>query len=201
LPVLGVPDGPFLEQASPEGLAAFEEQLQVLEQAGYTVQHVEAMNNIAEINHRHMRMVFAEMAQVHAAWFAQYEPLYRSRTVAAIREGQEVSSEELADARAGRIFLRIDLAALMALHGIVLWVCPSAMGAAPEGLEATGSPIMNLPWTHAGLPAISLPAGRAANGLPLGLQCTGGYMADEQLVAWVEPIASVLERRFLRRNL
>ena len=51
---------------------------------------------------------------------------------------------------------------------------------------------MNLPWTHAGLPAIALPAGRAKNGLPLGLQVAGKFMADEQLVTWAKPMAEVL---------
>ena len=80
----------------------------------------------------------------------------------------------------------------MAQHGIDLWLSPAAPGPAPEGLTSTGDPAMNLPWTHAGLPAIALPAGRAANGLPLGLQVVGAFMADEQLVAWAEPMAGVL---------
>jgi Asp-tRNA(Asn)/Glu-tRNA(Gln) amidotransferase A subunit family amidase len=57
---------------------------------------------------------------------------------------------------------------------------------------------MNLPWTHAGLPVITLPAGKAANGLdgldglPLGLQCAADFMADEKLVGWTEGISGLL---------
>jgi Asp-tRNA(Asn)/Glu-tRNA(Gln) amidotransferase A subunit family amidase len=51
---------------------------------------------------------------------------------------------------------------------------------------------MNLPWTHAGMPAISLPAGYAANGLPLGLQCVGAFMADESLLEWTIPLAKIV---------
>ena len=43
---------------------------------------------------------------------------------------------------------------------------------------------MNLPWTHTGMPAITVPAGKAANGLPLGLQCVARADADESLLAW-----------------
>jgi Asp-tRNA(Asn)/Glu-tRNA(Gln) amidotransferase A subunit family amidase len=192
LPVLSVPEGPYLAQASPEGLAAFEKQLTLLEKAGYTLRRVTAMEDIEVINRRHSRIVFAEMAQVHAAWFAQYESLYRPRTAAAIREGQEVSAEELALARADIEKLRVQLEALMSQAGIDLWVCPSAPGPPPEGLTSTGSPLMNLPWTQAGLPAISLPAGRAANGLPLGFQCVGAYMADERLLKWAAPMAEIV---------
>jgi Asp-tRNA(Asn)/Glu-tRNA(Gln) amidotransferase A subunit family amidase len=65
-----------------------------------------------------------------------------------------------------------------------MWVCPSAPGPAPEGIENSGDPTMNLPWTHAGMPVITLPAGWAENGLPLGLQFVARFGGDEYLAAW-----------------
>jgi Asp-tRNA(Asn)/Glu-tRNA(Gln) amidotransferase A subunit family amidase len=192
LPVLGVPDGPYLTQASVEAITAFEKQLTLLEKAGYTIRHVDTFPDIEGINRHHTRMVFAEMAVVHASWFAQYEALYRPRTAAALREGQTVGEEELTEARAGRAILRTDLETLMQYNGIDLWISPATTEPAPEGLESTGSPIMNLPWTYAGLPAITFPAGLAANKLPLGLQCVGATMGDEDLLAWTAPIADLL---------
>src|SRR5256885_9499070 len=67
LPVLGVPDGPYLVQASTEALDAFERQLALLQNAGYTVRRVAALGDIEAIHRRHLRLVFAEMAHVHAA--------------------------------------------------------------------------------------------------------------------------------------
>jgi Asp-tRNA(Asn)/Glu-tRNA(Gln) amidotransferase A subunit family amidase len=191
-PVLGVPEGAYLAQASAEGLAAYERQLRLLAAAGYSVIRVAALEQIEAINRRHLTIVCAEMAQVHASWFAQYESLYRPRTAAAIREGQSVDAETLTGARAGRVQLRAELEALMDRYGIDVWVAPAAPGPAPEGIHTTGNSVMNLPWTHAGLPTLSLPAGRAENGLPLGLQCVGAFMADEQLVAWAADLAEIL---------
>jgi Asp-tRNA(Asn)/Glu-tRNA(Gln) amidotransferase A subunit family amidase len=192
LPILGVPDGPYLEQASPEGLAAFEHQLVLLKQAGYTVRRVKVLEEIDIINRQHSRLVFAEMAQVHSEWFTHYASLYRPRTASAIREGQEVNAEELSVLRASPVRLRAELEMLMAQAGIEMWVCPSAPGAAPEGITSTGSPLMNLPWTHAGMPAISLPAGYAANGLPLGLQCVGASMMDEYVLKWTASLVKAI---------
>jgi Asp-tRNA(Asn)/Glu-tRNA(Gln) amidotransferase A subunit family amidase len=195
LPVLGVPEGPYLAQASAEALAAFEDQISLLAQAGYTVRRVNAFNDIEEINRRHTRMVFAEMAEVHTLWFAQYEALYRPRTAAALHEGQTVGKEELAQARNGRDMVRANVEALMAEAGIDAWISPATTGPAPEGLDSTGSPIMNLPWTYIGLPAITFPAGLAANGLPIGLQCVGATLADEALLAWVAPMEGLFAAR------
>ncbi len=194
-PVLGVPEGPYLKQASPEALAAFEGQLKHLQENGYSVRRVAALGDIALIAQRHRKMIAAEMAQVHAQWFPQSEPLYRPQTAAMIREGQKVTAEELAEGRAGRGKLRAQLEALMADAGVDLWVSPAAPGPAPEGISSTGDPAMNLPWTHAGLPTITLPAGLAPNGLPMGLQLVAPFMADEHLLVWAEAVAQKFSRK------
>ncbi len=66
---------------------------------------------------------------------------------------------------------------------------PSAPGAAPLTLNSTGEPIFNAVWTVLHVPAITLPAAVAANGLPVGVQLVGAYGADYGLLAsaaWAE---------------
>ncbi|BCL80671.1 glutamyl-tRNA amidotransferase subunit A [Ktedonobacteria bacterium brp13] len=192
MPVLAVPDGPYLAQASSEALVAFEQQLALLENAGYTIKRVATLGDIQAINLRHQQLTNAEMAQVHKTWFADYASLYRPRTAETIRAGQKVSVKQVAQASAGRALLRLELEAFMKQEEIDLWVCPAAVGPAPEGIVKTGDTVMNLPWTHAGMPTLTLPVGKAANGLPLGLQVVGPAMADEQLLTWAGPMADVL---------
>lgn len=191
-PVLGVPDGPYLAQASPEGLAAFEQHLARLASAGYTIRRVPAFADIEAINTRHRRLTIAEMAATHADWFAAHEPRYRPRTAALIRDGREVGAAEIEAARAGRQQLRAELEAAMRDAGLDLWAAPPARGAAPAGIDATGDPIMNGPWTHSGMPVVVLPAGRDPEGLPLGVQFIAPYGADEPLLAWAEGLAAAL---------
>ena len=69
-------------------------------------------------------------------------------------------------------------------HGARPLALAAATGPAPAGLDATGDPVMNLPWTHAGLPTLVLPAGRSRGGLPMGLQLAARFGADEELLAW-----------------
>lgn len=192
LPVFGVPEGPYLRQVSPEGLSAFERQLKLLAQGGYAVKRVPALQDISSIAQRHRKMIAAEMAQIHSRWFSQYETLYRPETAALIHEGQKVGAHESAEGRASRGKLREQLQALMSERNVDLWVSPAAPGPAPEGISSTGDPAMNMPWTHAGLPTITLPAGSAANSLPLGMQIVARYMEDERLLEWCEALAAVL---------
>ena len=123
-------------------------------------------------------MVAAEMARVHAAWFRRYGDLYRPKSVEIIQKGQTISDETLETLCLKQLEFRQALGRLMASKGIDFWVCPPATDHAPKGLETTGDPIMNLPWTHAGFPAMTLPAGVDVDGLPQGIQVCGRFMMD-----------------------
>ncbi|MEU5208142.1 amidase [Streptomyces sp. NPDC020742] len=181
-PVLGIPAGPYLERAGDEALAAFDEQAELLRAAGYTVHEVPVMDDFEQIVDQLFTMNRYEVARAHADWFARYGDRYRPETTAAIRQGQAIAAADHAAARTRRTAFRERLAADGAAAGVEVWIAPSATGPAPADLTTTGSSIMCLPWSNAGLPALSLPAGRAANGLPLGLQLVGGSGADEALL-------------------
>ncbi len=192
-PVLGIPVGPYLERATEEGRLHFHGVCTRLVENGYLITPIEAMPDFDDICQRHNLIVAAEAARVHADWFARYGDLYHSQTTELVRRGQSVSDETLTDALRGCSQLRTELGELMMAHHIDLWIAPAATGPAPLGLDSTGDPVMNLPWTHGGLPAISLPCGTNEAGLPLGLQIIGGWYQDEQLLAWAE----MLERVFV----
>lgn len=194
-PVLGIPEGPYLEHASDEMIEAFRATCDKLAAAGYMVKSVETMTDFQAIYDRHYLIVAAEAAQVHAHWFAQYEERYHERTADLIRRGQQVSQTELEEARAGREALRHELTMAMNQEGIDLWLSPAAPGAAPAGLDRTGDPVMNLPWTHSGLPTLNLPMGRNAAGLPLGLQVAGRWYADEALLEWALELETVISEQ------
>ena len=66
---------------------------------------------------------------------------------------------------------------------------PPALGTAPKGLGATGDPAFCVLWTLLGMPAVTLPLMRGANGLPLGVQLVGRRHFDGRLLRtarWLE---------------
>ncbi|MBI3159125.1 MAG: amidase [Chloroflexi bacterium] len=191
-PTLGVPAGPYLEHAEPVMRAHFEELRGRLAAAGYEIREVAAMPDYEDIRARHNRILAAEAAAVHAGWFAQFEEKYHPKTAELIRSGQAIGAAQLEQDRFGRVSLRNHLTELMIHHEIELWISPSAPGPAPAGIESTGDPVMNLPWTHSGLPTLSLPSGVDKAGLPLGLQLAAAGGQDERLFIWAAGIAEVL---------
>jgi len=191
-PILGVPDGAYMERVSPEGRRNFEETCERLAAGGLQILRLNVMHDFNEIAERHQLIMAAEVAQVHSDWFARYESLYREKTSALIRQGMAVSVQDLKDALPGREKLRQELMRAMLEESVDLWIAPAAPGTAPRGLDNTGDPIMNLPWTHSGLPTVSLPSGRNEIGLPFGLQVVGKWHEDESVLAWACEIEKVL---------
>ncbi|MCB5911508.1 amidase, partial [Streptomyces pinistramenti] len=178
LPVLGVPVGPYLRRADDEALAALNDQRALLRAAGYTVREVPLMDDFTDVVTQLFTMNRYEVARVHADWFERFGDLYREQTAEAIREGRAIGESDYEAARIRRAAFRERLAAAGAEADIDLWIAPAATGAAPLGLGTTGSSVMSLPWSNAGLPSVGLPAGRSAGGLPLGLQIVGPFGAD-----------------------
>ena len=191
--VLGIPRGAYLERASSPGLEHFERTCEALERSGLQVMDVPAMGDFEEIEARHRALMAAEAAQVHESWFARFDHLYHAKTAALLTSGAMVPDEVVSAARQGRIQLRRELMGLMEAHGIDLWIAPAAPGTAPVGLESTGDPVMNLPWTQSGLPSLTIPSGFDEQGLPFGLQLIGRWHGDERLLSEAEDVAAALD--------
>ncbi len=181
-----IPDDAYLAQADGYGRAGLESVIERLVGLGVHVTRVSIMDDIEAINGAHQEMIAREFAEVHRFWLPDYGSLYHERSQALIKRGEDVPDERYATAVAGREELRRRLDRALDRHGASVWIAPATVGEAPEGIDATGNPIMNLPWTYAGVPTVSLPVhhlphGRGAAGLPLGVQIAGMFGRDERL--------------------
>lgn len=191
-PLLGIPEGPYLRRGGQESLDHLQKVISRLVEAGFRIRPLRIMENFEEIAHRHNRLMAGEAARVHEPWFSEFRALYRPETRALIERGMTVSPAEVETYRESRLRLRETLVDIMEREGLSLWLAPATVGPAPVGLHSTGESIMNLPWTHAGLPALAIPSGTAAQGLPMAVQLVGRWMGDEELLALARRVLLVL---------
>ena len=117
--------------------------------------------------------------------FAAFGELYSPATRALVLDHRQPPSEA---ARASPLETRERLH--RALAGHAAFVTPGApSGVAPAGLETTGDPAAQLPWSHAGMPSLTLPAG-SWRGLPHAIQLVAPHGDDEALLR----LGALLER-------
>lgn len=193
-PILGIPEGPYLEAASESALEHFNDVCDSLAEAGYRLPRVRILDNIQEIRARHDLILAADAARVHEKWFEKYEILYSPKLTELVRRGQSISDSQLQEALQARSLFRAEMTQAMNENHIDLWISPPSTGPAPKGLQNTGDPAMNLPWTQLGFPAVNIPVEKDPDGLPVGLQVIGQWNMDEELLAWAEEIETVVSR-------
>jgi aspartyl-tRNA(Asn)/glutamyl-tRNA(Gln) amidotransferase subunit A len=80
---------------------------------------------------------------------------------------------------------RAEITTLLAGYDVLLLGCANP---AP-GLDSTGDTVPFMPWTFWGLPVLTLPVARSAEGLPIGVQLVAAPGADARLLRaarWIE---------------
>src|SRR5258706_6429955 len=193
-PTLGIPEGPYLACASDYGLACFNAICQSLSDTGYELRRVRGMDDYQAIRDRHDAIMSYDAENVHSEWFKKYENLYSSKFTDLIKRGQKVTDDQFPNALQAPDEFRDHITKTMNDNNVDLWICPPATGPAPKGLDSTGDPVMCLPWTQIGFPAINLPAGKNDEGLPMGFQVVGKWNSDESLLAWASEIEKVVSK-------
>jgi len=191
-PVLGIPEGKYLANSSYYAQTCFNDLCSVLSQTGYEIRRVQIMNDFDEIKSRHDAIMSYDASQVHKEWFAKHESLYSQKFSDLVKRGRAVSNYK--SSLEARDTFRNQINEVMNQNQIDLWICPPAIGPAPKGLDSTGDPVMCLPWTQIGFPAINIPTTKNEDNLPLGLQLVGKWNSDEMLLAWAEQIEKVVRK-------
>ncbi len=125
-------------------------------EAQYTIQDYENVRALAFEYDRHRDRI---------------DPLLRDHLTAALA----ITADQYDAARRTASRGRQALADAMAEFDVIL--TPSAPGAAPAGVGATGNPMFNRLWTLMGAPCVNVP-GLRDNELPLGVQIVGRFGRD-----------------------
>lgn len=175
--------GPYTKQASEQMLGEVYALSEAMKSRGRLVTTEELFPNIEGLNEHHRRIMARDFFHAHVALYGAYGDRYRAKSRELFEEGSSVTVadyEVSLDAREQEI-AAFDVLSRNGIRSIV-WLSPAATGPAPLGLESTGSPLLNLPWTHVGAPAITVPmAIDEPTGLPLGVQICAPRGRDDLL--------------------
>ena len=173
----------------PEQQKMFETAVAKLSEAGAVVEARE-WNELDTVNWNTINAILASEASLIFGDLVERHPDRTSDHLKTlVAAGKNFSAFDYLAAKAMQEKLRAALAEEMSGFDAILTV--PAFGEAPQGLDFTGKAEYCAPWTLAGAPAISLPAGFGKNQLPLGLQLVGGYRQDQRLLSvakWVEGV-------------
>ena len=129
----------------------------------------------------------AELYAHHRPMFEAHRAEYPPKLRARLERGCDAPAHQYADALQQRLRFQREMCAQLA--EVDAAIMPVASTTAPKGLASTGSSYFNRPWTVPGFPAMSLPTGLDASGLPFGMQIAAQPYAEERLLdvaAWCE---------------
>jgi Asp-tRNA(Asn)/Glu-tRNA(Gln) amidotransferase A subunit family amidase len=188
-PRIGICRTPWWAGADPDCQRAIESAAQALAAAGALVADVELPVHFDQLATHHKTLMAYEAAHSLAFEYDSHKAALSPQLRQLIEDGMAVRREQ---------YLATQQIAALAREQFAHWMndwdallAPSATGAAPLGLYATGDPLFSRMWTLLGLPSVTLPGASAANGLPIGVQLICRIGEDEQLLAtarWAEPL-------------
>jgi len=191
-PILCLPTGKHLEQVETPILKIFEKTVELLKANSYHIKEVPMFENISEINENIWTLSAYEMVKIHKEWYPKYKKLYRPRTKNQIETGMKISEVTYQEMLKRQKELRDIIEDKMQTEGIDFWITPAASTYPPKiSTGITGNPAMNIPWTFAGLPSISVPI-KDSGEMPLGLQLVAGYGKDEVLLNNAQHIEKII---------
>ncbi len=131
----------------------------------------------------------AELFAYHRSLFEAHREEYPPKLKERLDQGALISGHQYVEHLRHRILFQREMCEQMA--GVDAVFMPIASTTAPRGLSTTGSSVFNRPWTLSGFPAMSLPTGLDANGLPFGMQMAAQPYCEEKLLDvadWCEKV-------------
>ncbi len=186
---------PAWDKAEPETQAAFEA---LAERLGEACVRVDLPERYTEAWNVQRTVMFAEMAyrlgRVVDRGGEAFSKVLRDlvaegRTIGAVPYQQALDDTQSFASSLGEYFEECNAI-----------LTPSARGAAPKSLAATGDPVFCSLWTLSGLPSISLPLLEDKDGMPIGVQLVGAPHDDARLLRTANWLTGTLSPKSKRKK-
>ncbi len=190
-PRLGRLRGLFDHRAEPSVAEMMRQVGARLEQKGATIFDVPEPAAFAEVLPRHRTIMAVEAAAYHQDRLRRHPDDYDPWIRTLLEEGLNCPAPEYARCQVHQKLLRSEM--LSCFDGVDALLTPATTDSAPDA-GSTGDPAFNAPWSYIGLPTISFPVGRAADGMPLAVQLVAPPWQESILFAvagWCEDALAV----------
>lgn len=188
-PAICIPDDPHIADAIPEMQAAVTRIADAFSRAGHAVERTKSPIPFERLFELQRHTMTYEAGRALAHLLDQPEGAIGPKLAAMIRDGLAIPGQLYLDERAEIDRMRATLFAALKAD-VFLW--PAAPGTAPAGLGWTGDPKYISPWTALGGPIVSLPAGLAGNGLPIGCILSARPGADPAMCTWARSLTRIV---------
>lgn len=192
---LGVPRSPFFDDLEPEVATAVETALDVLRALTAELREVEVPPSPG------LGLSSVEIYAYHEPWITESPESYRAPTRRIVEAGADARADVYARGLREMTLARREI--VRTIESIDLLVTPttggtaglipaatpaatgdaSAGGGGPPGRGAARGFANTSYFSYYGLPAISIPCGFTASGLPIGLQISGAPFAESTVLA------------------
>ena len=169
-------------QAGPDTQKVFANAEQALKKANaFEVKDLQLPADFQTLAHAQTQVQLFEqahnLAHEHIAHFTQLS----TRLQGILQSGKDITHAQYDAAQQHIAKCRLHLQAVF--QDVDVLLAPSAQGEAPDNLENTGDPVFCRNWTVLHTPAINVPAGLGAHGMPVGLQVVSAVGSDALTLA------------------
>jgi aspartyl-tRNA(Asn)/glutamyl-tRNA(Gln) amidotransferase subunit A len=190
---VGLPTNHFRDDADAEVLAAVERATEVLAARGATVRRIDLPHMDAVLAYGGI-VSRVEGAAIHARWMRDAPQDYAVHLSARLYSGYAIPGayyvESLSrrgpilEAFAAEVFSKVDVLATPTIRFRLPTLADTDIDRGPPGTEKKFMAVSDYtrPFNYLGLPAVSLPCGFDANGLPIGLQIAGRPFAEARIL-------------------
>ncbi len=188
-PRVGLLRGFFHDNADEETRRNFANAAEGLSRAGAQVEELTLPESINTAVEDHRLIMSVEASGFHQPMYEKQAQDYQPKMREMIRWGLEIDSATYSRTLERRLRYISDMCQLADQADVLL--TPSTPTPALPDLTNTGNTIFQGTWTYCGIPAITLPSGLAASGLPFGIQLIGAPFEEMRLLEaarWCEAV-------------
>ena len=191
-PRIAVPRRFFYEKADGDVRERTDAVVESLAASGASVEEIGLEADFDALAAAHRTVMSVEAAAVHERDFSARANDYAPKVRGLIESGMLVPAVSYVRAQRVRGAFRREMD--QAMRGFDAVLSPTTTAPAPRDLTTTGDPVFQIPWTTCGFPAITIPSGLGASGLPLGIQLASAPFEEETLLrtaSWCERVLAL----------